>query len=186
MGAPMILGAALGGGISAARGGNPLLGALLGGVGGGVFGAASGGAAAAANAGAGLAPAATGLKLGSAGATGLKLGASTGLGSLASSAGLPASAGLAPGVSNLAAPAMTGYGLTPAATSIGFMDTLQQLPKSAMQFSRENPFVTNMASNAAQEEFRQKQVQNPGLLRGRPAEEQAMPYSSSVPQISLI
>ena len=39
---PMLIGAALGGGISAARGGNPITGALLGGIGGGVYGAASG------------------------------------------------------------------------------------------------------------------------------------------------
>jgi hypothetical protein len=44
---PMLIGAALGGGVSAARGGNPLTGALLGGIGGGVFGAASGAAGAA-------------------------------------------------------------------------------------------------------------------------------------------
>ncbi|KAF2378347.1 hypothetical protein BSN82_17630, partial [Acinetobacter baylyi] len=37
---PMLIGAALGGGISAARGGNPLKGALLGAVGGGLGGAA--------------------------------------------------------------------------------------------------------------------------------------------------
>jgi hypothetical protein len=43
----MLIGAALGGGVSAARGGNPLTGALLGGIGGGVFGAASGAAGAA-------------------------------------------------------------------------------------------------------------------------------------------
>lgn len=45
---PMLIGAALGGGISAARGGNPLTGALLGGIGGGVFSGASGLASAAA------------------------------------------------------------------------------------------------------------------------------------------
>jgi hypothetical protein len=50
MGAPMIIGAALGGITSAARGGNPLTGALLGGIGGGVFGAASGAAGAAGSA----------------------------------------------------------------------------------------------------------------------------------------
>jgi hypothetical protein len=44
----------------------------------------------------------------------------------------------------------------------------------------------NMASNLAQEEFRQKQVPTPGLLRGRPAEEQAMPYSSPVPKFTLM
>jgi hypothetical protein len=50
MGAPMMIGAALGGITSAARGGNPLTGALLGGIGGGVFGAASGAAGGAAGA----------------------------------------------------------------------------------------------------------------------------------------
>jgi hypothetical protein len=45
---PMLIGAALGGGMSAARGGNPITGALLGGIGGGVYGAASGMASAAA------------------------------------------------------------------------------------------------------------------------------------------
>jgi len=47
---PMLIGAMLGGGVSAARGGNPLKGALLGGIGGGVFGAASGAAGSAAGA----------------------------------------------------------------------------------------------------------------------------------------
>lgn len=45
---PMLIGAALGGGISAARGGNPITGALLGGIGGGVISGASGLASAAA------------------------------------------------------------------------------------------------------------------------------------------
>lgn len=45
---PMLIGAALGGGASAIRGGNPLTGALLGGIGGGIYGAASGAAGAAA------------------------------------------------------------------------------------------------------------------------------------------
>jgi hypothetical protein len=182
MGAPMMIGAALGGGLSAARGGNPLLGALLGGVGGGVFGAAGGGAAAAANAGAGLAPAATGLKLGAAGATGLTAPAAF------SGAGLaPAASSLAPGVANLAPPAMSGVGLAPAATSVGLMDTLSQLPKSFMQFSRENPVAMNLASNAAQEEFRQKQIPSPGLLRGSPGQPEPSVLSQlAVPQISLL
>lgn len=47
---PMLIGAALGGGLSAARGGNPITGALLGGIGGGVYGAASGAAGAASGA----------------------------------------------------------------------------------------------------------------------------------------
>jgi len=98
----------------------------------------------------------------------------------------PASAGLAPGVANLAPPAMSGVGLSPAATSVGLMDTLQKIPKSFGEFSRENPFTTKLAGQAAEEEFRQKQVQNPGLLRGRPADEQAMQYSSPIPKISLL
>jgi hypothetical protein len=147
MGAPMILGAALGGGISAARGGNPLLGALLGGVGGGVFGAASGAA-----------------------------GAATG--GAAQAAGIAANPALSMGAMNTAA------GQAMAAPSL--MSTLQQMPKSFMQFGQENPMAMNLASNAAQEEFRQKQVANPGLLRGRPADDQAMQYTSGVPKISLI
>lgn len=147
MGAPMILGAALGGGLSAARGGNPLLGALLGGVGGGVFGAASGAA-----------------------------GAATG--GAAQAAGIAANPALSMGAMNTAA------GQAMAAPSL--MSTLQQMPKSFMQFGQENPMAMNLASNAAQEEFRQKQVPNPGLLRGRPADEQAMQYTSGVPKISLI
>jgi hypothetical protein len=147
MGAPMVLGAALGGITSAARGGNPLTGALLGGIGGGVFGAASGAA-----------------------------GAATG--GAAQAAGIAANPALSMGAMNTAA------GQAMAAPSL--MSTLQQVPKSFMQFGQENPMAMNLASNMAQEEFRQKQVQNPGLLRGRPADEQAMQYTSGVPKISLI
>lgn len=50
---PMLIGAALGGGISAARGGNPITGALLGGLTGGVGGSLWGAASSAAGAGAG-------------------------------------------------------------------------------------------------------------------------------------
>jgi hypothetical protein len=78
----------------------------------------------------------------------------------------------------------TAAGQAMAAPSL--MSTLQQVPKSFMQFGQENPMAMNLASNMAQEEFRQKQVQNPGLLRGRPADEQAMQYTSGVPKISLI
>lgn len=146
MGAPMVLGAALGGITSAARGGNPLTGALLGGIGGGVFGAASGAASGAAGA--------------------------------AQAANIAAAPAASMGAINTAA------GQAMAAPSL--MSTLQQVPKSFMQFSKDNPFTMNMASNLAQEEFKQSPVQNPGLLRGRPAEEQAMPYSSPVPKFSLL
>lgn len=170
MGAPMILGAALGGGISAARGGNPLLGALLGGVGGGMFGAASGAANAAATAGmTGAAPASIGTT---------------------AAAATPASALQGATSSIFANPTMPVYGATGGSTglipSITAPATLADQFKAVGQFSRENPFAMQMAANAAQEEFRQKQVQNPGLLRGRPAEEQAMPYSSPIPKISLL
>lgn len=146
MGAPMVLGAALGGITSAARGGNPLTGALLGGIGGGVFGAASGAASGAAGA--------------------------------AQAANIAAAPAASMGAINTAA------GQAMAAPSL--MSTLQQVPKSFMQFGQENPMAMNLASNAAQEEFRQKQVPNPGLLRGRPADEQAMQYSSPIPKISLL
>jgi hypothetical protein len=146
MGAPMVLGAALGGITSAARGGNPLTGALLGGIGGGVFGAASGAAGGAAGA--------------------------------AQAANIAAAPAASMGAINTAA------GQAMAAPSL--MSTLQQVPKSFMQFSKDNPFTMNMASNLAQEEFKQSPVQNPGLLRGRPAEEQAMPYSSPVPKFTLM
>jgi hypothetical protein len=141
-----MLGAALGGITSAARGGNPLTGALLGGIGGGVFGAASGAAGGAAGA--------------------------------AQAANIAAAPAASMGAINTAA------GQAMAAPSL--MSTLQQVPKSFMQFSKDNPFTMNMASNLAQEEFKQTPVQNPGLLRGRPAEEQAMPYSSPVPKFSLL
>jgi hypothetical protein len=149
MGAPMVLGAALGGITSAARGGNPLTGALLGGIGGGVFGAASGAAG------------------GAGGAAGAAQAANIAAAPAASMGAINTAAGQA-----MAAPSL--------------MSTLQQVPKSFMQFSKDNPFTMNMASNLAQEEFKQTPVQNPGLLRGRPAEEQAMPYSSPIPKISLL
>jgi hypothetical protein len=142
----MVLGAALGGITSAARGGNPLTGALLGGIGGGVFGAASGAAGGAAGA--------------------------------AQAANIAAAPAASMGAINTAA------GQAMAAPSL--MSTLQQVPKSFMQFGKDNPFTMNMASNLAQEEFKQSPVQNPGLLRGRPAEEQAMPYSSPVPKFTLM
>ena len=145
-----MVGAALGGGMSAARGGNPLKGALLGAVGGGIGGAVAAGAGAGAGAAAGATQA----------------------------AGIAANPALSMGAVNTAA------GATMA--NPGLMATLQQVPKSFMQFGQENPMAMNLASNMAQEEFRQKQVANPGLLRGRPADDQAMQYTSGVPKISLI
>jgi hypothetical protein len=147
MGAPMMIGAALGGGLSAARGGNPLLGALLGGVGGGVFGAASGAASGAAGA--------------------------------AQAANIAAAPAASMGAINTAA------GQAMAAPSL--MSTLQQVPKSFMQFGQENPMAMNLASNAAQEEFRQKQIPTPGLLRGSPGQPEPSVLSQlAAPQISLL
>jgi len=179
-----MVGAALGGGMSAARGGNPIKGALLGAVGGGIGGAVAAGAGtsamAAANAGAGLAPA----------ATGLKMGAATGLTAPTSFSGMglaPASAGLAPGVANLAPPAMTGVGLSPAATSVGLLETLKQVPSALNTFTKENPFTTNVASNLAQQEMNSQPIQSMGLMRGNQIPQQQQQKSSfGVPQISLI
>ncbi len=144
-----MVGAALGGGMSAARGGNPIKGALLGAVGGGIGGAA------AASAGAGAAAAGA-----------------------AQTAGIAANPALSMGAMNTAA------GATMAKPTL--MATLQQVPKSFMQFGQENPVPMNLAADFAQEEFRQKQVPNPGLLRGRPADEQAMQYTSPIPKFSLM
>jgi len=147
MGAPMMIGAALGGITSAARGGNPLTGALLGGIGGGVFGAASGAAGGAAGA--------------------------------AQAANIAAAPAASMGAINTAA------GQAMAAPSL--MSTLQQVPKSFMQFGKENPMTMNLASNLAQEEFTPKPPVNPGLLRGNPIPSApSMEYQSAVPQFSLL
>jgi hypothetical protein len=147
MGAPMMIGAALGGITSAARGGNPLTGALLGGIGGGVFGAASGAASGAAGA--------------------------------AQAANIAAAPAASMGAINTAA------GQAMAAPSL--MSTLQQVPKSFMQFGKENPMAMNLASNLAQEEFTPKPPMTPGLLRGTPTPSApSMDYQSSVPQFSLL
>jgi hypothetical protein len=145
-----MVGAALGGGMSAARGGNPLKGALLGAVGGGIGGAVAAGAGASAGAAAGATQA----------------------------AGIAANPALSMGAANTAA------GATMA--NPGLLATLKQVPSSLNTFAKENPFTMNLASNAAQEEFRQKQVANPGLLRGTQVQEQAMQYTSPIPKISLM
>jgi hypothetical protein len=145
-----MIGAALGGGVSAARGGNPIKGALLGAVGGGI-----GGAAAA-----------------SAGASAAAAGA-------AQTAGIAANPALSMGAMNTAA------GATMAKPTL--MATLQQVPKSFMQFGQENPVPMNLAADFAQEELRPKPPVNAGLLRGTPRQSApSMEYQSSVPQISLI
>jgi hypothetical protein len=144
-----MVGAALGGGMSAARGGNPLKGALLGAVGGGIGGAA------AASAGAGAAAAGA-----------------------AQTAGIAANPALSMGAANTAA------GATMASPSL--LATLKQVPSSLNTFAKENPFTMNVASNLAEEEFRQKQVANPGLLRGTQVQDQAMQYTSPIPKFSLM
>jgi len=145
-----MVGAALGGGMSAARGGNPLKGALLGAVGGGIGGAA----AASASAGAAAAGA-------------------------AQTASIAANPALSMGAMNTAA------GATMAKPAL--MATLQQVPKSFMQFGQENPVAMNLATDFAQQELTPKPPVNAGLLRGTPRQsEQSMGYQSSVPQFSLI
>lgn len=147
---PMLIGAALGGGMSAARGGNPLTGALLGGIGGGVFSGASGlaGAAAAPQAAAGIAaqPA-----LGYAGAQ------------------------------TAAGQAMVNPGL---------MATLKEVPNAFTQFTKQNPFMSNMGNQALQSEMQGQQqmpmAPNTGLLRGTQMQQQAPAFAMARPQISLI
>lgn len=165
---PMLIGAMLGGGVSAARGGNPLKGALLGAVGGGLGGAISGAA-------------------GSAATAAMKGAAAVPVGSTASAA-LPA----APGASGIFATATnpvfaaTG-GSTGLIPSITAPATLMDRLSAAGQFAKENPFQMNLASNIAQQEMNRQPIEGMGLMRGKqiPMEQQRR-SNFAVPQISLI
>lgn len=165
---PMLIGAALGGGVSAARGGNPLKGALLGAVGGGLGGAVLGAGNAAATA-------------GMTGASAVPVGSTAG-------AALPA----APGASGIFATATnpvfaaTGgsTGLIPSMTAPA---TLMDQLSAASKFTRENPFQMNLASNIAQQEMNRQPIQGMGLMRGKqiPTDQQQR-SSFGVPQLSLM
>ena len=129
---PLLIGAALGGGVSAARGGNPLKGALLGAVGGGLGGAVLGAGNAAATA-------------GMTGASAVPVGSTAG-------AALPAAPGSA-GV--FTTPTMPTFAATGGSTglipSITAPATLMDQIGAATKFAKENPFQMNLASNIMQQ-----------------------------------
>lgn len=174
---PMLIGAALGGGISAARGGNPLTGALLGGLGGSVAGAAmpslQGGIGNLIN-GIGTNAAAGGNV-----AKGLAINASLLGGSQAAApaamiASQPAAsyAGAQLG-SQVAAPSFL--------SSIGnAANWIQQNPSTALQGAQlaKNTFMP--------EQQPMQQVQPVGLMRGTQMQQQAPAYAMARPNISLI
>jgi hypothetical protein len=169
---PMLIGAALGGGISAARGGNPLKGALLGAVGGGIGGAAMNVANPA------MTATMTGASAVPAGASGLTT--------------LPATG--ATGV--FAAPTMPTFAATGGSTglipSITAPATLMDQLGAAAKFSKENPFQMNLASNIMQQNAQEDAQRlaemraRSGLISGKQIP-QSQPVSSfGVPQFSLI
>ena len=173
---PLLIGAALGGGLSAARGGNPLKGALLGAVGGGLGGAVLGAGNAAATAGM------TGATMPAAGTTGV-----------AASAPLAA----APGASGIFAQATnpvfaaTG-GSTGLIPSITAPATLMDQIGAATKFAKENPFQMNLASNIMQQNAQEDAQRlaemraRSGLMTGKQIPQMQPISSFGVPQLSLI
>ena len=169
---PMLIGAMLGGGVSAARGGNPLKGALLGAVGGGIGGAALGAGNAAATAGM------TGASAVPVGASGLTT--------------LPATG--ATGV--FAAPTMPTFAATGGSTglipSITAPATLMDQIGAATKFAKENPFQMNVASNVMQQNAQEDAQRlaemraRSGLMTGKQIPMQQQRSSFGVPQLSLI
>lgn len=170
---PMLIGAALGGGVSAARGGNPLKGALLGAVGGGLGGAVLGAGNAAATA-------------GMTGASAVPVGSTAG-------AALPAAPGAA-GV--FAAPTMPTFAATGGSTglipSITAPATLMDQIGAATKFAKENPFQMNLASNVMQQNAQEDAQRlaemraRSGLMTGKQIPVQQQRSSFGVPQLSLI
>ena len=171
---PMLIGAMLGGGVSAARGGNPLKGALLGAVGGGIGGAALGAGSSAATAGM------TGATMPVAGTT-----------------GVAASAPIASfGTGAFATPTMPTFAATGGSTglipSITAPATLMDQIGAATKFAKENPFQMNLASNIMQQNAQEDAQRlaemraRSGLMSGKQIP-QSQPVSSfGVPQFSLI
>lgn len=169
---PMLIGALIGGVSSAARGGNPLTGALLGGIGGGIGGAALGAGSAAATAGM------TGASAVPAGASGLTT--------------LPATG--ATGV--FAAPTMPTFAATGGSTglipSITAPATFMDQISAAAKFSKENPFQMNLASNIMQQNAQEDAQRlaemraRSGLMAGKQIPVQQQRSSFGVPQLSLI
>lgn len=172
---PMLIGAALGGGLSAARGGNFLTGALLGGIGGGV--------------GAGL--------LGSAGTAG-GIGASTVGAALTPSANVATvgveglKQGLFAGGGNLAG-MTTGIGAVPASAPSGFLaNTMAGMGKdftAVTDWAKANPIDALKGAQIGKNILfpeQQPMPQSAGLMRGQQMQQQAPAYAMARPQISLI
>jgi len=186
---PMLIGAAIGGGISAARGGNPLTGALLGGITGGVgrglWGAAGSAASNAATtglstAGGTLAPT-LGAELGAGGAA---IGNSVGLAAPTSFSGyglLPAETSLAAGDASLAAPSsFSGVGVTSAATP-SFMDKLKQMPGAAVDWVKANPQSALQGASLLNDMHHTNRMQMPGaspILHGQAPQQNDMYLAS--------
>ena len=175
---PMLIGAMLGGGVSAARGGNPLKGALLGAVGGGIGGAA--------------------LNAGNAAATAGMTGAATvPAGAASTITPMTAGATFNPAAGIFATPTMPTFAATGGSTglipSITAAPTLMDRLSAATKFSQENPFQMNMASNIMQQDA-QRDAQRLAEMRARSGlmtgkQIPTMPQQRSnfgVPQLSLI
>lgn len=199
---PLLIGAALGGGVSAARGGNPLKGALLGAVGGGLGGAVLGAGNAAATAGM---TGASAVPVGStAGAALPAAGATT----AAQAANIAANPALSMGAMNTAAgstmvnpgifatPTMPTFAATGGSTglipSITAPATLMDQIGAATKFAKENPFQMNLASNVMQQNAQEDAQRlaemraRSGLMTGKQIPVQQQRSSFGVPQLSLI
>lgn len=191
---PMLIGAALGGGISAARGGNPLTGALLGGltggIGSGIMGAAGTAASNAASSGLTAAGGTLAPTIGSSiGAGGSAIGGATGLTAPAMTGfGLtPATAGLSAGQAALQAPSVFGgVGLTSAAAPT-FMQTAKEIPGAMMDYLKQNPMEALKMSQSLLGEQQPIQPQQGMLAHGTPMQlAQDQQYSYAAPKVSLI
>jgi hypothetical protein len=172
---PMLIGAMLGGGVSAARGGNPLKGALLGAVGGGLGGAVLGAGSSAATA-------------GMSGASAVPVGSAAGA-ALPAAPGVAASAPFATATMPTFAATGGSTGLIPSITAPA---TLMDQLGAAAKFSKENPFQMNLASNIMQQNAQEDAQRlaemraRSGLMTGKQIP-QSQPVSSfGVPQFSLI
>lgn len=190
---PMLIGAMLGGGVSAARGGNPLKGALLGAVGGGIGGAALGAGNAAATAGmTGAATVPVGTTAGAALPAAVTPAVSSGFagGGYGSIGAAPAASGIFAQATNPVFAATGGStGLIPSITAPA---TLMDQIGAATKFSQENPFQMNLASNIMQQNAQEDAQRlaemraRSGLMTGKQIPMPQQRSSFGVPQLSLI
>ncbi len=172
---PMLIGAMLGGGVSAARGGNPLKGALLGAVGGGIGGAALGAGNVASTA-------------GMTGASAVPVGTTAGA-ALPAAPGVAASAPFATATMPTFVATGGSTGLIPSITAPA---TLMDQIGSATKFAKENPFQMNLASNIMQQNAQEDAQRlaemraRSGLMTGKQIPQSQSVSSFGVPQFSLI